>query len=166
MRRRDHRARSGNAAALLQLHVDAVARAHQARHVARADGRFVGHDRERRCRAHPAEALDVLGINRLLDEFEVERHEGGDARRRVGGGPGGVRIDADRSREALADRPERGDVVAVAELDLEHGEAIGRGLRGALGHDLWLGDPDREGGGRRLAGGEPQKIAQRDAGLL
>src|SRR2546427_299989 len=103
---RDHRARGPDASAFLKLHIDAVARAGQTRHVGRTDGGLVHDDRQLRTLPHPAEAVEVIRRDRLLDELDPEGHEARNASWRLFHGPCGIRIDANHAVEPRAEERE------------------------------------------------------------
>src|SRR5206468_10378053 len=140
----DHRAGLGDAAALLQLHVDAVARLSEAIDVGYPYRRVVGHDRQLAAFAEAAKPVDVLRRRRLLDELDVVSDDPAYPPRRLIRCPRRVGIDTDRAGKSLADATEDRIVIAMAELHLQYLEALrGRG-RGAIGHHLRLGDTDGE----------------------
>jgi len=100
----DHRARLRNTAALLQFHVDAVARFGQAVDIRDAHGGLVRDDRQLAVLADASQTGNVPGGGRLLHELDAVADEAGDARRRFLGRPCRVRIHAIVPRNALGSR--------------------------------------------------------------
>ena len=99
------------------------------------------------------------GRERLLDELDAEIDDRRQQALGVVARPAGVRVDADRAAEDLADGPERLEVLRPAALDLERREIGGPG--GSLGDDGRLVDADREIG-RRDLGRKADQLVDRD----
>src|SRR5207244_400842 len=112
---------------------------------------------QRAALAYSAQPIDVLRRRRLLHELDAVLRDLLDPSRRLVGRPRGVWIDADDPGETLPDAAEDLLVIlAMPELHLQDLEALRRGGGGALGHDIRLGDADRERRGRRLLCGDPR----------
>ena len=113
----DHRQRAANAAALHELHVDAVDAAGQREQVAGVLGIFVGDDWNRRALANPAQPLGRTRRNRLFAKFDLEALEFAQQHHRRLGRPGFVRVDADGAAVDRPDRRDRFDLRTRTELD-------------------------------------------------
>ena len=156
----EHAGRRANAAALGELHVDAVDDADERVEVLDRHGRLVGDDRERRDGLQVAEPLVAPRRERLLDQLDAEADQLRDDRRGALGRPADVGVDPDRAVEDAANRLQRGEVVRAADLDLEGREA--RATAGPFGDDRRLVDAEREVG-RRDRRREPQQPVDRQA---
>ena len=109
------------------------------------DGTLVGYDRQRRALLEPAQLVEPVGRERLLDKLDPERLELGQQPSRLVGLPAGVRVDPDRARVDRTNRPQRLEVGRRADLDLERREWMGRrSASGPFGHYGGLVDADRE----------------------
>ena len=90
------------------------------------------------------ESVEILRRQWLLHELDAVLDDRIDRAHRATQVPRGIRIDGHAPAIALADLAHQRDVIRSAELDLENVETALRCRRGPFGHNLGLGQPDRE----------------------